>query len=670
MGRDVAIWLAALAGAVVMIALSAWSIETTWIRPSVEIPASGAAGRTQWGGMIPELRNPPKITLDNDPYYWVSYAREMAATGAFRIRHTDLDNTPYGRDVHWNSGFSWWLVACGYVTAWFTGETLRDAIYSGSVWANPVFLLLFLIAFGGWIWKRLGAGVAAGFFLLFPALPALMWDFGYGRADHHGMHNAAAFGLLLSLTFAGCGWVSRRGSIPFPGPEAARFAIMVSGVFGGIGLWVGATQQVFLLTGAGLGLFAGVVLSGFVRPQDPVFTPSLLRLWGRTGCVAALVFYALEYLPSHAAMRLEVNHPLYAFAWLAASEILASLATCLRDRRAPSGKESLLLAAAAVVVLLPAVALVFGPSDWHAWRNPFMRRQHDFINEFEPFSHALGAGPLTVLFSRFGLLPLLPLATVALLAVPRIPAPRKALVLPPLFAVFLTVAMMFQQVRWAGLVSVCLVVLALAFVAVLLPTLAGWRPLWRRVAIGALAAFLVVPNLAAFGIAFAENRARAASGALDPYLAWIIASRDVAFNLKRIAAREPVRVMSGPGQTPALHFFGGIPGTGALYWENIDGVRETAEFFSDPGDEAARRIARERGITHVVIEQSPSMAEQSCTIFFGGKLSEDQITSSLAWRLASPLGKVPPWLEPVPYYGSPMAANFQMRIYRVRPDRL
>lgn len=653
-----------------MVGLSAWSIETTWIRPSVEVPAAGAAGRTQWGGMIPELRNPPKITLDNDPYYWVSYAREMAATGAFRIRHTELDNTPYGREVHWNSGFSWWLVLCGHVTAWFTGEILREAIYTGSVWANPAFLLLFLAGFGFWIARRFGVLVAAGFLLLFPALPAVMWDFGYGRADHHGMHNAAAFGLLAGLVLAGCGWVSRRSKFPFPSPDAARFAVIASGIFGGVGLWVGATQQIFLLTGAGLGLFFSVLVAGYIRSTETVFQPGLLRLWGRVGCSAALLFYAIEYLPSHAAMRLEVNHPLYAFAWLAASEILAGTAVFLRDRRLPSTKESLVLVLAVVVVLLPAAALLLGPPEWHAWRDPFMRRQHDFINEFEPFSHALGSNPVIVLFGRFGLLPLLPLAAIAVLAFPSIAAPRKMLLLPPLFAVFLTTAMMFQQVRWAGLVSVSLVVLAMAFVVVIQPSLVTFRPLWRRIACGALAAFLVVPNLAAFGIAFAENRARAASGLLDPYLAWIIASRDVAFNLKRIAAREPVRVMSGPGQTPALHFFGGVPGTGALYWENIDGVRETAEFFSDPGDAAARRIARERGITHVVIEQSPSMAEQSTAIFFGPDRKQDQITSSLAWRLASPLGTIPDWLEPVPYYGSPMAANFQMRIYRVRKERL
>lgn len=653
-----------------MIALSAWSIETTWIRPSVEVPALGAAGRTQWGGMIPELRTPPKITLDNDPYYWVSYAREMAATGAFRIRHTDLDNTPYGREVHWNSGFSWWLILCGHVTAWFTGESLRDAIYTGSVWANPAFLLLFLGGFGAWIGKRFGVGVAAGFLLLFPALPALMWDFGYGRADHHSMHNAAAFGLLAGLVLAGCGWTSRSGAFPFPTPKAARFAVLVSAVSGGIGLWVGATQQIFLLTGAGLGLFGSLLIAGFVRSSDPVFDPRLLRLWGRTGCVVALVVYAIEYLPSHASMRLEVNHPLYAFAWLAAAEILAGLAMLLRERRMPSARESLVLALASFVVVLPAAALLLGPPDWHAWRDPFMRRQHDFINEFEPFSHALGANPVLVLFGRFGLLPLLPVAALVLLALPRLSAARKALLLPPFFAVILTTAMMFQQVRWAGLVSVSLVVLALATAAVLLPELARMRPLWHRTALAGLAALLVLPNLVAFGIAFGENRARATTGLLDPYLAWIIASRDVAFNLKRIAARESVRVMCGPGQAPALHFFGGVPGTGALYWENIDGVRETAEFFSDQGEESARRIARARGITHVVIEQSPSMAEQSTAIFFGPARTEDQITSSLAWRLASPLGKIPDWLEPAPYYGSPMAANFKMRIYRVRKERI
>jgi hypothetical protein len=168
---------------------------------------------------------------------------------------------------------------------------------------------------------------------------------------------------------------------------------------------------------------------------------------------------------------------------------------------------------------------------------------------------------------------------------------------------------------------------------------------------------------------FSDNVKRRDAGVLDGTLAWTIASRDLAFNLKRLAQLGPVRVMSGPGQTPALHFFGGIHGTAALYWENTQGVREAAEFFADQGDETARRIARERGITHVVLQQDTSLAESSVRIALDST-DPKLIENSLAFRLCNPNGQIPPWLEPVPFYGSPMAAGFQMRVLRVRPDKL
>lgn len=662
-----------------MIVLAGWSIETTWIRPSMEAPVEGAAGRTQWGGMIPEFRNPPRITLDNDPYYWVSYAREMAATGQFRIRHTDLDNVPFGREVHWNAGFMAWLVACGHVTSWFTGESLYDAIYTGSLYANPVLFILVLAGFGWCVYRRFGIGIAAGFIVLLPALPAVMWDFGYARADHHGMHNTAALGLLLFLLMGGMGWVRSAAAsgealdhaenwMPIPDERTARQCFVVSGLCGAIGLWVGATMQVFILTACGLGILVAIGLTGKAKPSDKFqFQPELLRWWGLAGFCGSILLYGLEYFPSHLGMRLEVNHPVYAFAWLGAAEVLTQLARWRLTGKFPRGKQGGLLLLALVVAILPGIALLFGPSEWHAWRNEFMRRQHDFINEFEPFSRSLQNLPFTNILARFGLLPLVVPCAVVMVCLPKIPVWIRALVLPGLFASILTGAMMAVQVRWSGLLSISLGVLALG-VAVLVWHLAlGWRwPIRATVAAG-LVGVLLLPNFGAFGVGFVENLQRARSHQLDPYLAWMIASRDVAFNLKRIAAREDVRVMSGPGQTPALHFFGAIHGTGALYWENIDGVRDAAAFFSDPGDERALRIVRERGITHVVIEQSPSMAEQSCAIFYGDP-SREQIEQSLAWRLANPLGTVPEWLEPIPYYGSPMAANFLMRIYKVRPS--
>ena len=657
---------AAFAGALLLIALHAWGIEETWIKPSLAPREQGAAGRAQWGGMIPEFKNPPRIFLDNDPYYWLRYAQSAARGETLRVRHTDLDNVPYGREVHWNSGWVWWLVAGGAVTSLLTGEPHTQAIETWGLYAAPALLLLVFAFVAWWITRRWGAAYAAALIFLLTCLPAVMWDYGYARPDHHGLHNTATLLLLLGFVIAGGGWVaaSRRQSVSPAAAAPARRAMTVAAIGAATGLWIGATQQIFVLAGAGAGLLAGIFLRS---PRDEeTLDPALFRWWGTTAALGALALYLLEYAPSHFGMRLEVNHPLYAAALWGAGQVLAAAAAWRRDGKFPVADRAR-LSLAAVVLGLPLLALIAGPDSWHAWRDDTMRRQHEFINEFEPFTNSLRHnGPLHLL-ARFGLLPLLvPLAFV-LAASGAVRASTRAGLLAALGASLVTIAMLFVQVRWAGLVSISLACLALAT----LRAAGEWLGENKRRAwlLGAGYAATVLPLLVFFGLGVADNLKRRDAGALDGTLAWTIASRDLAFNLKRLAQMGPVRVMSGPGQTPALHFFGDVRGTAALYWENTAGVREAAVFFADQGDEEAQRIARERGITHVVLQQDTTLAESSVRIALGSD-DPELIKQSLAYRLCDPLGQIPPWLEPVPYYGSPMAAGFQMRVLKVRPDKL
>jgi hypothetical protein len=426
---------------------------------------------------------------------------------------------------------------------------------------------------------------------------------------------------------------------------------------------------IIFAAGAGLVLSFLLVRREELEARDFGFEPELLRLWGRAACMASLFFYTLEYLPNHIAMRLEVNHPIYSLAWLAAGELLCLCAVWRKQGKWPQGRERHLAWLLFLITIFPVVCLGLGPKGWHALHDPYMKRQHEFINMFEPFSRSLAnVGPQVILL-RFGLLPLGYLAALGLLIFGRLPVVWKATLRLVLPAAVITGAMLWVQVRWSGLL--CLSLGLLAFVVGLSLWLLSreWRPWPRWISRGGVVALFLLPNLVFFGISLRDSWLRGQSGVLDPYLAWTIASRDVAFNLKRIAAYEPVRVMSGPGITPALHFFGKVRGTSALYWENIDGVRDGASFFSDQGEERARALARERKITHVVIEQSPQQAIESCVIYYG-KRDDTQIENCLGYRLANPLGKIPDWLEPIPYYGSPMAASYQMRIYRVLPDKL
>lgn len=670
--RSILLLVAAFAGAGLLVFLHSWGIEETWIKPSMVPREEGAAGRAQWGGMIPEFRNPPRIFLDNDPYYWIRYAQRVARGEVLRVRETDLDNVPYGREVHWNSGFVWLLVASGLVASLFTGQPLVQAIETGSLYANPVFFLIVLGGTGWWIARRWGVSYAAALVFTLSALPAVMWDFGFARPDHHGMHNAAALVLLLGLMVAGGGWVagSRRHNASPAALGAAQRAMTLSALGAATGLWVGATQQIFILAGAGAGLTAAIFWPTRKNETAESLAPELFRRWGRVGAVSSLALYVVEFFPDHLGMRLEVNHPLYAFALWGAGEILGAAAEWKTSGRPPRGGDLWKLIAAAVLVALPALALLAGPADWHVWHNPVMKRQHSFIDEFEPFTNALRASGWTTMLARFGLLPLaIPLGAMLVFSRRIVPSLRAGL-LVGLGASVVTGAMLFVQVRWAGLLSISLACLFLAALRAGSLWLGESRiASWRKTIFGAGYTAAVLPLIFFFAMGFRDGLARREAKVMDPVLAWTIANRDLAFNLKRLEQLGPVRVMSGPGQTPALHFFGGIRGTASLYWDNEKGVADAAFFFADQGDAEARRIARERGITHVVLQADTTLAESSVRIALDSD-DPELIKQSLAYRLANPAGEVPKWLEPVPYYGSPMAANFQMRVFRVRTDKL
>jgi asparagine N-glycosylation enzyme membrane subunit Stt3 len=75
--------------------------------------------------------------LDNDPYYWLTYAGEMIEHGTWRIRYTYADNPPDGRPVHWSQSVSWIMVLYGSARKMITGQTWPSAIEDAAIWINP-----------------------------------------------------------------------------------------------------------------------------------------------------------------------------------------------------------------------------------------------------------------------------------------------------------------------------------------------------------------------------------------------------------------------------------------------------------------------------------------------------------------------------------------------------
>ena len=401
-----------------LIGLSTVLSESLVVHRNAVIPArQQSVSVTKDGETVDESLNAsetdPQYYLDFDGYYWVTFARQMVSNMDLRIRWTELDNVPPGRPVHWSSVFSWWLVLLGGLHAVFSGLPTYSAISSAAYYSGPVLMALFLSGVGWTVYRRIGNAAACVMVALLAMQPALLRDFGYGRPDHHGLHLICALGVVLLVVLGGGGWVLHGDAARNPRSKKqatdtnsdggfalgfcqARHWFIASGIVGGCGLWIGATQQSLIIACVGVGAMIATIAATRRSPASPGATspnqedfnlrwaPDLWRLWGRVGALTSFLAYLIEYFPSQMGMRLEVNHPLYALAWLCAGEIVYLIGNSRLAgapiSRYPFAKLGLCLGG---ILVLPMLAIL-GPIDWYVLKDPLMLRVHSVIGEFQP----------------------------------------------------------------------------------------------------------------------------------------------------------------------------------------------------------------------------------------------------------------------------------------------
>lgn len=656
--------------ALVWVGLTLWAsatvTESSYIaKMTTEREKRGVSGSVHWAKPVAkETMEKPRVFLDNDPYYWVSYARRVAAGEALRIRHTDVDNAPFGRDVHWSSAFVWLLVLFGWLWHLASGEVMSTAIESAGFFINPVLLWMFLAAVGVGVGRRVSFAFAALLVVVMASLSAVVWDFGYARPDHHSLHFIAFLGSALCLLLGGGGFVRRESASDcwFLEYARARAWFFSAGFFTGFGLWIGATQQFILTTILCLGAAVSMMLVIWrEKDADILLAPVLWRDWLWAAAVSGAFFYIVEYFPNFPLHRMEVNHPLFWISLVGVGMCLRGLPDALTGQRRPWGLACLVIGVG-LAASIPAV-LLLGPTDLHAMRDPFMARTHDTITEFKNYSSLVSGSVTWALLTQFNFLTLLPFVGIVSLAVFRRSASWKlGLSAFATVPTILLAGLLLYQVRWAGLLSAALCVLLLALYLVYRGDFLHGR---MRMVAGAC---VLTPSLLLWAMNCWDTMLNAKSPLLPRDLARIVASMDVARNLKRLSSRTDVRVISSAGETPCLWYYGGVRGVSSLYWENIEGVRDASQFFSSTDDSQARDILARRGVTHVLTAGNPALAEQQAWVGLGTK-SPDLIKRTLAYRLSDPLGELPTWLEPVPIYSSPMASEWQVRLFRVVQSR-
>ena len=579
-----------------------------------------------------------------DAQMWVRHAVEAEARQQLRVRHTQADNAPSGREVHWSSSVIWLLRIAQRVQEAVTADLGPRALERTLTWLNAPLLIGLMIALSAWAGNRAGAG--AGVVVACGMVGHVRFYNGFlpANVDHHGLVNAAVLGLVLGLLEMGAGWwkperAGRFTVLPASSGRARRGALVSAGS-GAIGLWLSAASVVPILALAGgAGLFALLWHGRTARREGAHFEPGIWQLWGRVGGLLSLVFYLIEYAPSNFGLRLEVNHPLYALAWWGGGETIAWLGSwhLARVEDLPGRPRPLRLAAALLAMGAAPLALFFGGRSVFLVADPVVGGLWRFVGE--GMSLPMVASSRGLWYVVYDLL-------AALVLIPAIVLWQKKrghagiLIGTLSFITAATVGLAVLQIRWFQSASAAQIALLVALFAVGRSSSPGRQ--WRRIALVVGVGFLLP-----LGIQVAHERAENRRGAVSAVDLVQPLYRDVATALRQDQPGGEIVVLAGPDASAGIGYFGDFSVLGTLYWENADGLRSAGEILTSLSDDEALRLIRQHRVTHVVmISRGNFVGEYFRLLHPDLPLEEGQKT--FGYRLGTGLS-LPPWLRPISY---------------------
>ena len=679
------------------------------------------------------------VLTQTDGYGWLLQAEQELSGGGIRVRSVAYDGALEGREVHWAGLLRWWgLGVTGLYQLAHPDLTAPQALERVAPWANTALLAFFLVALTPLIAFRFGSLPACLFAVGCVAVYPFYDFFGVGYFDHHGVAAMSCMVAVLFLVAGGAGWIrAGEGAGGKPGSEervlwewlptrpVARRWFIASGVAGAVGLWVSAAAMAPVLVGIGLTVLIIFAASWRLQPVRArwVCDASLFRTWGIAGAVGSLCFYLLEYFPGHIGMRLEVNHPLYALAFLGGGDLLARVGTVSaaspHDDAQSGAAVAWLLLDAVLILMLPVMVLVTGESTF--WlSDSFLWVFHSlYIVEFLDFNSWLLHLTPTQIVAQVSLAPLVGLLLASalwpttLVGGWRIAWRTLLLVLVGTgtaltFIFFLRLTGGNGSV--AGIGAACAVALwfllpspprtpplalpwqgALLLASVpasLLLILSLLQMRWMGNAAALWLGVLVVATAVLFEANHVVIRAmvgRVTSGALlfavlilSPWLAVRapfvrpnvdVISRDASLWLRRRTGDQPGVILAAPTATAHMTWFGGFRGIGTLYWENLDGLRASTEIYRAPDAVAAQALLGRYGVTHLVfygwdggleqLELSAATAEGRAQTTPQGFLGQIELEMR-AGRPAS----LPSWLVPLPYV-PPTVAGYAHPVVRI-----
>ncbi len=562
---------------------------------------------------------------NNESYQWIAQTQLMLATGQWRLRHVNYDNAPVGRAVTTPSLYRWWLATIAWCDHQLSGHSIGLAVEQAALWADPLLLILFLTG-GTWLCvARFGPLPAT----VFPLVGATLYPF--GGAFLPGCPDDTGLALLLSAASA----LTLLAGIlpPTPAETPPKRWFIVSGILGGIGLWLNVSLVTPVLIGLGLGALGGTWLT---RRSPAAAQP--WRAWSVAGAVTATLAWLIEYAPAHldlSGSRLNQNHPLYALAWLGGGHLLVLTTTWLRGAKTFPQRRELAgpILAGLAMGALPAIMYFKNSPGFlttpFAFRLTALGEETEFGNLAKWLVHE-GATWQTLAVG----LPLLFLVMAGRQLWRREANDTQrlalALVLGP---VLLALGFACTQLNWWNQLNALLLVL---LVAALSGTdnagssnpLPGWRLLVLALALLPGVILLVPPADTGTGVTRRELEG--------------LAERDFAHWLARRTGPDGAIVLAPPNLTTSVYFHGGLRGLGSPYGENEDGFRASVRIAGATSADEAQAVARQRNLTHIVIPSWDDFLDEYA------RLGADQPDHTLMAMLHTWLP--PRWLRPVPYY--------------------
>ena len=612
-----------------------------------------------------------------DGYVWNRHAEHLGERGEWRVRHTDFDNVPAGREVHWNSAFAWYLRGLGEAYRAVTGDSLRNSIFRMSIWANPILLLLTLVIFTPLAARRFGPLCGAVTAVGMVASPTFYEGFLPSYPDHHGLIAFALFGMVFGIAWAGAGWVQNKDGTDFASPHSlkqARHGMVFSGICAAAGLWISAFPSVVVAIGIGLGAIASVAIfyGAMSKAKCCHFYPELWRFWGIVTAIGSLCFYALEYFPYDLGMRLEINHPLYALAWFGGGWAIYEITRwlCLPVRNLKTFPWSNVGLCALSCAILPAFILI-GKDRYYMLLAPFQVFMSANIVETLPLLKRMEIGSMSWQ-SAFGLFPLFLLAAGVLLFQSRVGAGTKAVLVFLSTPILLVTGLLIYQVRWGMLTGPLYIALA----GIVVPQI--WRLVPRKFWNRAVAGFLML----GMGYLFVEPAFKNAfsvvlmqfqskdSIATSPGQTMAMLHRQMAFAIRESAAGKPVVLLSSPNSSTILSALGGFRTVGTLYWENGEGLETAAKALNAQSNEEALDRIRKLGVTHVALMTWENFIEPFFRALYPKPVPGRSIENSFGKRALGDK-QIPPWTRPLifPPNAFSKALSQQVLLLQIHPDQ-